>query len=145
MNISSRTDPTQGSFAVNARQGDQETPPIPPTDQQPPSQSFTSSMPMQPPATPSIGNANYTELLSTISELQLDLQRTVSLAQKLKAENAGVRKNYEEIKTSLVRTRQRYGDTRSALLEQIETSTAKEAQIENAIAKWRQQLDSRTR
>ena len=49
-------------------------------------------MPMQPPATPSIGNANYTELLSTIFELQLDLQHTVSLAQKLKAENAGVRK-----------------------------------------------------
>lgn len=89
---SSRTDPTQGSFAANATQGEQETPPIPPpvVEQQPQS-SFT-SMPMQPPATPSIGNANYTELLSTIFELQLDLQHTVSLAQKLKAENAGVRK-----------------------------------------------------
>ena len=100
---------------------------------------------MAPPSTPSIGNANYTELLSTISELQLDLQRTVSLAQKLKAENIGVRKNYDEIKTSLLRTRQRYSDTRSALLEQIETGARKEGQIEGAIAKWRQQLDSRTR
>ena len=37
-------------------------------------------------------SVQYQELLSTISELQLDLQRTVGLASKLKNENAGVRK-----------------------------------------------------
>lgn len=45
----------------------------------------------QPPTPATHQSVQYQELLSTISELQLDLQRTVGLAQKLKAENAGVR------------------------------------------------------
>ncbi|GMH93222.1 hypothetical protein TrST_g7313 [Triparma strigata] len=90
-------------------------------------------------------SVQYQELLSTISELQLDLQRTVGLASKLKNENAGVRKNYEEIKSALVRTRQRYSDTRTALLEQMEASAQKESSIESAITKWKSQLDGRTK
>lgn len=56
-----------------------------------------------------------------------------------------LQKNYDELKTALVRTRQRYSDTRTALLDQMSSSTQKDSSIEAAITKWKSQLDSRTK
>ena len=81
-------------------------------------------------ASNSMGGVNYNELLATISELQMDLQRTVSLATKLKAENTGARKNYEEIKLALVRTRRRYAELRVVSNSREEEITSRENEME---------------
>ena len=81
-------------------------------------------------ASNSVATAGYQELLSTISELQMDLQRTVSLATKLKSENTSARRNYEEIKLALVRTRKRYSELRDLSNSREDEITAKESEIE---------------
>ena len=73
---------------------------------------------------------NYQELLATITELQLDLQRTVALATKLKSENAGVRQNYSELKVALIHTRKRYADLRETAAAREEEINTREQEIE---------------
>ena len=92
---------------------------------------FVNTSSVDPPNTSMSGAVNnssvttspaYTELLETISSLQLDLQKTVSLASRLKSENTAIRKNYDELKVALVRTRQRYNSTRQSLKPPQETT-----------------------
>jgi len=95
--------------------------------------------------TSSSSSLPYTELLSTISSLQLDLQRTVNLASTLKLENSAVRKNYDELKTSLIRTRARYTETRSSLLSQMSSAASRDSAVEASVSKWKAQLLARTK
>ncbi|GMH71316.1 hypothetical protein TrRE_jg6645 [Triparma retinervis] len=96
-------------------------------------------------ASNSVATAGYQELLSTISELQMDLQRTVSLATKLKSENTSARRNYEEIKLALVRTRKRYSELRDLSNSREDEITAKESEIEARMASWRAQVEAESK
>lgn len=92
-----------------------------------------------------LSSTQYENLLGTITELQTDLQRTVQVASDLKAENADLRRNCEDLKASLIRTRTRYAETRTSLLKQLQLTTERERAVDDAVAKWKSQLDSRTR
>mmetsp|Transcript_19673 Transcript_19673/g.41150 ORF Transcript_19673/g.41150 Transcript_19673/m.41150 type:complete len:630 (-) Transcript_19673:23-1912(-) len=96
-------------------------------------------------ASNSMGSVNYQELLATISELQMDLQRTVALAKKLKSENTSARRNYEEIKLALVRTRKRYSELRDVSNAREEEITTKETEMEAKMSSWRAQVEAESK
>mmetsp|Transcript_6826 Transcript_6826/g.10046 ORF Transcript_6826/g.10046 Transcript_6826/m.10046 type:complete len:638 (+) Transcript_6826:263-2176(+) len=87
--------------------------------------------------------SDYEELLCTITELQSDLQNTISLASSLQAENACLVKSHDETKLTLDRTKERYEKTRKSLLKQLEIASKKENQLEEKELKWRQEIDVR--
>jgi len=88
---------------------------------------------------------SYNDLLTAISSLQFDLQRTVGFAGKLKRENGMLKSGYDEMKTALLRTRKRYGETRGALMEHMSESDKREKNVEIVVMKWKAQLESRTK
>jgi len=90
-------------------------------------------------------NANYADLLTSITTLQSDLQKTLTYSHKLKRENVFLKENYDEMKTALIRTQKRYGETRSSLQEYMDKSTKREKNVEIVVEKWKAQLTSRTK
>ena len=87
----------------------------------------------------------YTDLLTTISSLQLDLQKTVKLCSDLKRENSVVVDSYGKVKVALVQTRTRYNETRSALLEQQVEVDERDARVEGLVNKWKGMVDDKSK
>ena len=80
-------------------------------------------------------SSHYGSLLSTISQLRSDLERTVVKMTALDEQNHTLQNNYERVKEELVDTRQKYNEARenymSTAAEKLEAQRKSEAFIEN--------------
>ncbi|CAM9723282.1 unnamed protein product, partial [Ascophyllum nodosum] len=104
------------------------------------------STPDRPPSAPAAGlEGQYEKLLSTVGNLQADLQRTVGVCQSLGAQNDKLKSHYEAVRTELIQLREKHNTTRKQLLEAVEGRVEADQRTETLANKWKVQLEARTR
>ena len=91
-------------------------------------------------------NATYTygQVLTKITELQQELEKTIRVATNLKNENTALRTNYNDSQNSLARTQKRLKEAQDCILL-IKQTTTTDSSEQEALVQCRAQLDQCTK
>ena len=76
---------------------------------------------------------------------QADLHQAITTCKKTEELNVQLASNFERVQGELVRTRKKFNDARSQLLEVDRTKVEADRATELAVQKWKAQLDQRSR
>lgn len=88
---------------------------------------------------------NYEHVLSTITDLQQELEKTIRVACSLKDENELLRRNYNDVQQSLCRTQKRLKEARSTTNTPQDPTTSMLQEKEESLMQCRAQLDQCTK
>ena len=100
-----------------------------------------------PPGTVPTGDdgAAYATLLNTVESLQADLQQTITTCHSLREQNAILQRDHDKAREEVLRQREKVAANRTELVEQAKAKIEADRATEALVAKWKVQLDSRTR
>ena len=84
---------------------------------------------------------SYQDLLETISELQTNLQKALLLASESKGENLNLREDSQNSNALLKQTQERYRETRTSLIAQMNITIKKENKLDKEKVKWKKEQD----
>ena len=77
----------------------------------------------------------------TITELQIDLQNTIALANDIKAENVNLKKQLDSANAFSIANLQRHSDWKEAWKKEREVVSKREKQLEQDEIKWKARLE----
>ena len=89
--------------------------------------------------------AAYATLLNTVESLQADLQQTITTCHSLREQNAILQRDHDKAREEVLRQREKVAANRTELVEQAKAKIEADRATEALVAKWKVQLDSRTR
>ncbi|GLD93414.1 hypothetical protein PINS_up002006 [Pythium insidiosum] len=105
---------------------------------------ISAPMPVHP--SPSVsGSARYDALLQQIVQLNSDLQKTAALSQLLQRERDGFAHNNQKLKDEVKRLHDRCERLQNVLVQETEQKIESDRKHEELIAKWKKQLELKTR
>ncbi len=88
---------------------------------------------------------HYSTLLSTVSELRTDLERTLNKIHSLEDQNRTLTNNYQTIKDELIETRKKYNEVKETYMQTVSEKFEAEEKYEAVISNVQSQLTEKSK